>query len=93
VWPDFHHAPDLEMSGRVVDFLPAGAADAFSLRGAPADIVTQLVATLRAAPAEFDYVVLHPIPNPPTPDEGEGGYMTRVAREILPRVREVLAGR
>ena len=22
VWPDFHHAPDLEASGRVVDFLP-----------------------------------------------------------------------
>ena len=93
VWPDFHHAPDLEMSGRVVDFLPAGAADAFSLRGAPADIVTQLVASLRAAPVEFDYVVLHPIPNPPTPDEGERGYMARVAREILPRVREALAGR
>src|SRR3990172_1794642 len=33
VWPDFHHAPDLEASGRIVEFLPAGAADAFSLRG------------------------------------------------------------
>ena len=93
VWPDFHHASDLELSGRVVDFLPASAADAFSLRGAPADIVTQLVASLRDAPVEFDYVVLHPIPNPPTPDEGERGYMARVAREILPRVREALAGR
>jgi 5,10-methylenetetrahydromethanopterin reductase len=93
VWPDFHHASDLEKSGRVVDFLPASAADAFSLRGGPADIVTQLVATLRAAPAEFDYVVLHPIPNPPAPDEGERGYTARVAREILPRVREALAGR
>ena len=93
VWPDFHHASDLEISGRVVDFLPASAADAFSLRGAPADIVTQLVASLRAAPVELDYVVLHPIPNPPTPDEGERGYMARVAREILPRVREALAGR
>jgi 5,10-methylenetetrahydromethanopterin reductase len=91
VWPDFHHAPDLEMSGRVVDFLPASAADAFSLRGAPADIVTQLVAALRAAPAEFDHVVLHPIPNPPTPDDGERSYMARVAREVLPRVREALA--
>src|SRR5207302_2458675 len=93
LWPDFHHAPDLEMSGRAVDFLPATAADAFSLRGAPADIVTQLVATLRASPAEFDYVVLHPIPSPPTPDDGERGYMARVAGEILPRVREALAGR
>jgi hypothetical protein len=81
------------MSGRVVDFLPVSAADAFSLRGAPADIVAQLVAALRAAPAEFDHVVLHPIPNPPTPDEGERGYMARVAREVLPRVRELLGGR
>src|SRR5438105_4947368 len=29
VWPDFHHATDLEMSGRVVDFLPESAAEAF----------------------------------------------------------------
>src|SRR5882724_11625221 len=34
VWPDFHHATDLEASGKVVDFLPTEAADAFSLRGA-----------------------------------------------------------
>jgi 5,10-methylenetetrahydromethanopterin reductase len=90
VWPDFHHAPDLEASGRVVDFLPESAADAFSLRGGPDQIVAQLVAALRASPAEFDYVVLHPIPNPPTPDEGERGYTARVAREILPRVRQAL---
>jgi 5,10-methylenetetrahydromethanopterin reductase len=90
VWPDFHHAPDLEASGRVVDFLPAVAADAFALRGGPAEIAEQLVATLRAAPAAFDHVVLHPIPNPPSPDEGEGGYMARVARDVLPRVRRAL---
>ena len=35
VWPDFHHATDREASGRLVDFLPESAADAFSLRGAP----------------------------------------------------------
>ena len=35
VWPDFHHAPDLEASGRAVDFLPPEAADAFCLRGGP----------------------------------------------------------
>lgn len=91
VWPDFHHAIDLEASGRVVDFLPATAADAFALRGGPAEIVTQLVAALRAAPAELDYVVLHPIPNPPSPDDPERGYTARVAREILPAVRRALA--
>ena len=90
VWPDFHHAVDLLASGRVVDFLPTAAADAFSLHGKPADIVAQLVAVLRSAPAPFEYVVLHPIPNPATPDDPERGYMARVAREILPAVRSAL---
>ncbi len=90
VWPDFHHAPDLEASGRVVDFLPSGAADAFSLRGDPGEVADRLIAVLRSSPAEFDHVILHPIPNPPTPDNPEHGYMARVAREVLPRVRRAL---
>jgi 5,10-methylenetetrahydromethanopterin reductase len=90
IWPDFHHAPDLEASGRVVDFLPAAAADAFALRGCPIDVAERLVDVLRGAPAAFDYVVLHPIPNPPTPDDPEQGYTARVAREVLPRVRRAL---
>jgi 5,10-methylenetetrahydromethanopterin reductase len=92
VWPDFHHAPDLDASGRVVDFLPPEAADAFALRGRPEDIVEQLVGVLTASREVFDYVVLHPIPNPPTPDEGERGYTARVAREVLPEVRRLLKG-
>ena len=90
VWPDFHHAPDLEASGRVVDFLPASAADAFSLHGGPGEVAERLIEVLRSAPAPFDYVVLHPIPNPPTPDDPERGYMARMAREVLPRVRRGL---
>jgi 5,10-methylenetetrahydromethanopterin reductase len=90
VWPDFHHAPDLEASGRAVDFLPVTAADAFSLRGGPDELVERLVGVLRSAPAAFDYVVLHPIPNPPSPDEGDKGYMARIAREMLPRVRRAV---
>jgi 5,10-methylenetetrahydromethanopterin reductase len=90
VWPDFHHAPDLEASGRVVDFLPTAAADAFCLRGEPGSIVDQLVEVLRASPVAFDYLVLHPIPNPTLPDDPERGYMARVAREVLPRVRSAL---
>jgi len=90
VWPDFHHAVDLDASGRVVDFLPEIAADAFSLRGAPAEVADRLVDVLRRAPAEFDYVVLHPIPNPEFPDDPERGYTARMAREVLPRVRRAL---
>jgi 5,10-methylenetetrahydromethanopterin reductase len=92
VWPDFHHAPDLDASGRVVDFLPGAAADAFSLRGGPDELADRLIAVLRSAPAAFDHVVLHPIPNPPTPDEGDKGFMARIARDVLPRVRRALAG-
>jgi 5,10-methylenetetrahydromethanopterin reductase len=88
VWPDFHHAVDLEASGRVVDFLPEGAADAFSLRGGPHDVADRLIDVLRAAAVEFDYVVLHPIPNPASPDDPERGYTARMAREVLPRVRQ-----
>ena len=91
VWPDFHHAADLVASGRVVDFLPAAAADAFCLRGNAEAVAAQIVDVLRAAPAPFDHVVLHPIPNPATPDDPERGYMARVAREVLPRVRAALA--
>jgi 5,10-methylenetetrahydromethanopterin reductase len=93
VWPDFHHAPDLEASGRVVDFLPAAAADAFCLRGGPAAIAEQLLAVLRAAPVAFEHVVLHPIPNPVVPDDPQRGYLARVAREILPAVRAALGAR
>jgi len=91
VWPDFHHAPDLEASGRLVDFLPESAADAFSLRGGPVEVAERLVAVLRSAAAEFDYVVLHPIPDPKFPDDPERGYMARMAREVLPRVRRALS--
>ena len=90
VWPDFHHAADLEASGRVVDFLPAAAADAFCLRGGPSDIARRLVAVLRSTQVAFDYVVLHPIPDPRFPDDPERGYMARVAREVLPPVRAAL---
>jgi 5,10-methylenetetrahydromethanopterin reductase len=90
VWPDFHHAPDLEASGRHVDFLPDAAADAFCLRGGPAEIVGQLVEVIRSAPVPFEHVVLHPIPDPRYPDDPQAGYMARVAREILPAVRAAL---
>ena len=91
VWPDFHHARDLDASGRVVDFLPEAAADAFALRGNAAEVADRCVAFLKAAPADFDYVVLHPIPDPTWPDDPNNGYTARVAREVLPRIRQALS--
>jgi 5,10-methylenetetrahydromethanopterin reductase len=90
VWPDFHHARDLDASGRVVDFLPEAAADAFALRGNAAEVADRCVAFLKSAPAEFDYVVLHPIPDPTWPDDPDNGYTARVAMDVLPRIRQAL---
>ncbi len=94
VWPDFHHDPDLLKAGRAVDLLSDAHADAFCLRGNSEQVTEQLVGVLREAASdgiEFEHVVLHPIPNPPSPDDAEDGYTVRVAREILPRVREQLS--
>jgi alkanesulfonate monooxygenase SsuD/methylene tetrahydromethanopterin reductase-like flavin-dependent oxidoreductase (luciferase family) len=90
VWPDFHHAPDLELSGRAVDFLPTEAADAFCLRGSPGEIVKQLLHVIRTSPCALDYVVLHPIPDPRFPVDPANDYTARVAREVLPAVRASL---
>jgi hypothetical protein len=81
---------DLEASGRAVDFLPESAADAFCLRGGPAEVARQLVTALRDAPARFDYVVLHPIPDPKWPADPDRDYTARVARDVLPTVRRAL---
>ena len=90
VWPDFHHSPDLEAAGKVVDFLPVEAAMAFSLRGGPAEIAARLLEVLQAAPAPFEHVVLHPIPDPRWPADPELDYTARMAREVLPVVRRAL---
>ncbi len=50
----------------------------------------QLLGVIRSAPVMFDYIVLHPVPNPTFPDDLERGYTARVAREILPAVRSAL---
>jgi len=93
VHPDFHHHPDLVESGRIVDFLPATAADAFSAHGSPADVATQLIDACSLG-IEFDIIVPHPIPNPPPPVEQVGpSYMERLAGEVIPLVREALGSR
>src|SRR5439155_1113737 len=76
--------------------MAGGVADGVFIRVGvhPANLATAIeairVGVLRHAGAAFDYVVLHPIPNPPTPDDPERGYTARMAREVLPRVRRQL---
>lgn len=86
VSPDFHHHSDLVESGRLVDFLPAAAADAFCLRGDAAQVAQQLCDVLSLG-IDFDIVVPHPVPNPPPPGGPGPTYMERIAREVIPLVR------
>jgi 5,10-methylenetetrahydromethanopterin reductase len=90
IWPDFHHATDLITSGQAVSFLPDKVAGQFSLWGAPEQVAAQLVAVLRAAPAQFDFVILQPIPDPTWPGDGLTDYTARMAANVLPQVRASL---
>ena len=77
-----------------MNFISIEQARSFALVGGNDDISTQLLNVLYTAAEngiEFEHVVLHPIPNPPTPDEGPGSYLERVPREILPAVRNALS--
>ena len=86
VFPDFHHHTDLVGSGRLVDFLPTAAADAFSVRGTAAEVTAQLVEVLSLG-VTFDIVVTQPVPNPPPPGGATPDFMERMAREVLPALR------
>ncbi|MDP6606705.1 MAG: LLM class flavin-dependent oxidoreductase [Dehalococcoidia bacterium] len=90
VFPDFHHALDLDASGALVDFLPAEAARAFSIGGTAQQVADQLSEVL--AFDDFEIVVPHPMPNPPVPEESDGRtYMERIAREVMPAVKQAFA--
>ena len=85
VWPDFHHAEDLEASGRLVSFLSDEIADAFAIYGPPETIAEQLVEVLQSG-YKVDMVIPHPVPTPPVggprPD-----YIERFATEVIPLVK------
>lgn len=94
VWPDFHHSEDLLASGKAVNFLSEEQAFAFSLIGNSEMITEQIVNLVRSAndlSINFDYIVLHPIPNPPSPDLGSESYLERVPAEIIGNVKKILS--
>lgn len=80
VWPDFHHARDLEAAGDVAGFLTDEAVDAFALHGDADEIIAKLRA-INAYNLGIDIVVPHPMPTEPT---APGDYTERFARDVLP---------
>ncbi len=85
VWPDFHHAEDLEASGKVVSFLSDEIADAFALYGPPEMIATQLSEVLQLG-FNIDMVIPHPVPTPP-PGGPRPDYIERFATEVIPALK------
>ena len=85
VWPDFHHASDLEEAGREVSFLSDDAADAFALNGSISKITDQLLDILRNERC-IDLVIPHPMPTPNT-GSNLGKYSDTLATKLFPRFR------
>ncbi len=93
IWPDFHHSTDLLSSGSAVDFLTEDQARSFCLMGNSEMITNQIVSLIKNSTScgiDFEYVVLHPIPNPPAPDSGPRSYLERVPAEIISVVKSEL---
>jgi alkanesulfonate monooxygenase SsuD/methylene tetrahydromethanopterin reductase-like flavin-dependent oxidoreductase (luciferase family) len=89
VWPDFHHAEDLEASGRVVSFLSDAVADAFAVYGTPAMIAQQLCEVLHMG-FRVDMIIPHPAPTPP-PNGPRPDYIERFATEVIPQLKTAMA--
>ena len=90
VWPDFHHAPDLEFERPRRRLPPHRSRRRLLPARRPRRHRRQLLHVIRTSPCALDYVVLHPIPTRNSRDPAND-YTARVAREILPPVRKELA--
>lgn len=85
VWPDFHHAEELEAAGRVVSFLPDEVADAFAVYGTPAMIAKQLCEMLQLS-FPIAMIIPHPVPTPPV-NGPRPDYIERFATEVIPLLK------
>lgn len=82
VWPDFHHARDMNAAGELVGFLPDAAVDAFALHGPFAAIREQLQAILGGG-LPIELVVPHPVP---TPAPGGFDYARAFAEQVIAKL-------
>jgi len=89
VWPDFHHATDLEASGRLVSFLSDEVADAFALYGTSTMIAQQLAEVLNLG-FPIAMIIPHPVPTPP-PGGPRPDYVERFAGEVMPLLHSAMA--
>jgi 5,10-methylenetetrahydromethanopterin reductase len=78
VVPDFHHSRDLLAAGKVVEFLPRAAADAFALYGGFADVKRQLERTL-----DVDVPIEIVLPHPMLAPDNTVDYLDAFARRVI----------
>ncbi len=83
VWPDFHHARDLEAAGEVVSFLPASAVDAFALHG-PFEAIVEQLRTVLGYGLPIEAIVPHPMPTPAPAEDGGFDYARAFAEAVFP---------
>ena len=83
VWPDFHHARDLEAAGEVVSFLPASAVDAFALHG-PFEAIVEQLRTVLGYGLPIEAVVPHPMPTPAPLEDVGFDYARAFAEAVFP---------
>lgn len=82
VWPDFHHARDMDAAGDLVAFLPDAAVDSFALHGPFAAIREQLQEILGSG-LPIEVVVPHPVP---TPAPGGFDYARAFAEQVIAKL-------
>jgi len=82
VFPDFHHARDLLEAGRLVEFLPRDAVDAFALHGSFADVAAGLE-RIRDVDVPIEIVLPHPMLAP----NNSIDYLGEFARHVIAPLR------
>lgn len=82
VWPDFHHARDLNDAGDLVAFLPDAAVESFALRG-PFPAIREQLREILGSGLPIEVVVPHPVP---TPASGGFDYARAFAEQVIAKL-------